>query len=102
MKTSTAMYRTHYAIGDLEARLPRPPFFRAHRAVIANLEWVASVSPLFKGALLLSMKDEGSQIQVSERQVASVRQSAHDKSRIVRKWLTPAPEGHPGSPRGNA
>ena len=75
MKTATALYRTNYAIGELEARLPRPPFFRAHRAVIANLDWVASISPMFKGALLLSMKDEqGSEIQVSERQASAVRQ----------------------------
>lgn len=75
VKTATALYRTNYAIGDLDARLPSPPFFRAHRSIIANLDRVATISPMFKGALLLTMKDaQGSEIQVSERQAKSVRE----------------------------
>jgi two-component system LytT family response regulator len=75
VKTATASFRTNYAIGDLEARLPSPPFFRAHRSTIANLDKVATVSPLFKGALLLTMKDsQRSEIQVSERQAKRVRE----------------------------
>jgi DNA-binding LytR/AlgR family response regulator len=74
VKTATASHRTHYAIGDLEARLPAP-FFRAHRSSIVNLDKVASISPLFKGALLLTMKDsQASEIQVSERQAKHVRE----------------------------
>ncbi|HEU5138098.1 MAG TPA: LytTR family DNA-binding domain-containing protein [Steroidobacteraceae bacterium] len=75
VKTATAVYRTHYAIGDLESRLPSPPFFRAHRSVIANLDMVATISPMFKGSLQLTMKDAaGSEIQVSERQAKAVRE----------------------------
>jgi two-component system LytT family response regulator len=75
VKTATASYRTNYAIGDLEARLPAPPFFRAHRSTIANLDKVATISPMFKGALLLTMKDsQASEIQVSERQAKRVRE----------------------------
>ena len=75
VKTSTASYRTHYAIGDLESRLPNPPFFRAHRSIIANLDRVATISPMFKGSLLLTMKDaEQTEIQVSERQTKIVRE----------------------------
>jgi two-component system, LytTR family, response regulator len=74
VKTATAAYRTNYAIGDLESRLPAPPFFRAHRATIANLDMVATISPMFKGALMLTMKDsKASEIQVSERQAKHVR-----------------------------
>jgi two-component system, LytTR family, response regulator len=74
VKTANASYRTNYAIGDLETRLPTPPFFRAHRSTIANLDQVATISPLFKGALLLTMKDaQASEIQVSERQAKHVR-----------------------------
>ncbi len=74
VKTASASYRTNYAVGDLEARLPTPPFFRAHRSTIANLDKVATISPLFKGALLLTMKDsQASEIQVSERQAKHVR-----------------------------
>ena len=75
VKTATASHRTNYAIGDLERRLPSPPFFRAHRSTIANLDKVATVSPMFKGALLLTMKDaQRSEIQVSERQAKQVRE----------------------------
>jgi two-component system, LytTR family, response regulator len=75
VKTATASYRTNYAIGDLEARLPAPPFFRAHRSTLANLEKVATISPMFKGALMLTMKDsKASEIQVSERQAKHVRE----------------------------
>ena len=75
VKTATALHRTHYAIGDLEARLPSPPFFRAHRSIIANLDMVASISPMFKGSLQLTMKDAvSSEIQVSERQAKVVRE----------------------------
>jgi two-component system LytT family response regulator len=75
VKTANASYRTHYAIGDLESRLPAPTFFRAHRSTIANLDKVATISPLFKGALLLTMKDsQASEIQVSERQAKHVRE----------------------------
>ncbi len=75
VKTSTASHRTHYAIGDLESRLPSPPFFRAHRSIIANLDMVAAISPMFKGSLQLTMKDaQASEIQVSERQAKTVRE----------------------------
>jgi DNA-binding LytR/AlgR family response regulator len=75
VKTGVASYRTNYAIGDLEARLPRPPFCRAHRSTLVNLDQVASISPMFKGALLLKIRDaQGSEIQVSERQAKHVRE----------------------------
>jgi len=75
VKTATASYRTNYAISDLEARLPSPPFFRAHRSTIANLDRVATINPMFKGALMLTMKDSrSSEIQVSERQAKRVRE----------------------------
>jgi len=73
--TATASHRTHYAIGRLEVRLPTPPFFRAHRSTIVNLDKVAKINPLFKGSLLLTLKDSrGSEIQVSERQAKAVRE----------------------------
>jgi len=75
VKTATALHRTNYAIGDLESRLPSPPFFRAHRSIIANLDMVATISPMFKGSLQLTMKDSvSSEIQVSERQAKAVRE----------------------------
>ncbi len=75
VKTATASFRTNYSIGDLESRLPSPPFFRAHRSTLVNLDKVATISPMFKGALLLTIKDaRASEIQVSERQAKHVRE----------------------------
>ena len=75
VNTATASHRTHYAIGDLEGRLPTPPFFRAHRSTLVNLDKVATINPMFKGSLLLKMKDaRGSEIQVSERQAKHLRE----------------------------
>ncbi|HUQ12233.1 MAG TPA: LytTR family DNA-binding domain-containing protein [Steroidobacteraceae bacterium] len=75
VKTATESFRTNYAIGSLEARLPSPPFFRAHRATIVNLDKVASINPMFKGTLMLTMKDAArSEIQVSERQAVQLRE----------------------------
>ena len=63
------------SINDLEARLPSPPFFRAHRSTIANMDQVAAIDPMFKGSLVLTMKDsQASEIQVSERQAKHVRE----------------------------
>ena len=75
VKTATASWRTNYAINDLESRLPAPPFFRAHRSTIVNLDKVATINPMFKGSLMLKIKDAaGSEIQVSERQAKHVRE----------------------------
>ena len=75
VKTATASWRTNYAINDLEGRLPCPPFIRAHRSTIVNLDKVATISPMFKGALMLKIKDaQSSEIQVSERQAKHVRE----------------------------
>lgn len=75
VKTDTGYYRTDYSMTDLEARLPNPPFFRAHRSSIVNLRKVKEIEPMFKGAYVLVMKDkEGSEIHVSERHSKFVRE----------------------------
>jgi len=75
VKTDTGLYRVDYSLSDLEARLPDPPFFRAHRSTIVNLRKVKEIAPMFKGAYVLIMKDkEGSEIQVSERHSKHVRE----------------------------
>ena len=79
VKTKTTLSRTDYTIGDLETRLPNPPFFRAHRSAIVNLRMIREITPMFKGSYMLSMRDQdGSEFQVSERQ-----------SRLVRELLQP-------------
>lgn len=75
VSTAIGSHRTNYSIGDLESRLPTPPFFRAHRSTIVNLDMVATIHPMFKGSLLLTMKDARStEVQVSERQAKHARE----------------------------
>jgi two-component system, LytTR family, response regulator len=74
MRTETATYQVESSLSDLAARLPDPPFFRAHRSVVVNLRKIKEIAPMFKGSYVLIMKDkESSEIQVSERQSKYVR-----------------------------
>lgn len=74
VKIENETYWTDYQINDLEARLPNPPFFRAHRSVIVNLRRVKDIAPFLKSTYLLLMNDhEASEIQVSERQSKKLR-----------------------------
>jgi two-component system LytT family response regulator len=73
-KTEAESYWTDYQIKELETRLPYPPFFRAHRAVLVNLRKVKEIAPFDKNTYLLLMNDRaGSEIQVSARQAQKLR-----------------------------
>jgi len=75
VKTDTDQYWTDYQINDLEARLPDPPFFRAHRSAIVNMRKVKEIAPLMKSSFLIVINDQAaSEIQVSERQSKKLRQ----------------------------
>jgi two-component system response regulator LytT len=75
VKTDAGFFRADYNLADLEGRLPDPPFFRAHRSTIVNIQKVREIAPMFKGAYVLIMKDkEGTEIQVSERHSRYVRE----------------------------
>ncbi len=75
VKTETDSYWTDYQLNDLEARLPDPPFFRAHRSAIVNLQKVKEIAPLLKSSFLIVLNDQAaSEIQVSERQSKKLRQ----------------------------
>jgi two-component system LytT family response regulator/two-component system response regulator LytT len=75
LHTETENYGTDYQLNDLEARLPSPPFFRAHRAVIVNLRKVKELVPFAKSTFLLLMNDHAAtEIQVSERQTKKLRE----------------------------
>ena len=75
VNTAARTFPTNYALADLEARLPDPPFFRAHRSAIVNLREVAEVAPMIKGSFVLIMNDQQrTEIQVSERHAKRVRE----------------------------
>lgn len=75
LHTETENYWTDYQLNDLEARLPVPPFFRAHRAVLVNLRKVKEFAPFAKSTFVLTMNDQAAtEIQVSERQAKKLRE----------------------------
>ncbi|MFN7949873.1 MAG: LytTR family DNA-binding domain-containing protein [Blastocatellia bacterium] len=75
VQTEAESYWTDYQLNELEARLPRPPFFRAHRAALVNLQRVKEIAPFAKSTYLLIMNDRAAtEIQVSERQSKKLRQ----------------------------
>ena len=74
-RTVNESYRTDYHINDLESRLPSPPFFRAHRSAIVNLDHVKEIVPFLKSTYLLLLNDsEGTEIRVSERRSKKLRE----------------------------
>lgn len=74
-RTDTESYWTDYQINDLESRLPSPPFFRAHRSAIVNLDHVREIVPFLKSTYLLLLNDsEGTEIRVSERRSKKLRE----------------------------
>ena len=74
-KTVNESYWTDYHINDLESRLPSPPFFRAHRNAIVNLDHVKEIVPFLKSTYLLILNDsDGTEIRVSERRSKQLRE----------------------------
>ena len=72
VNTASASFRTDYVLADLAARLPDPPFFRAHRASVVNLRRVREIA-VGGGLTLIMADDAASRVQVSERRAAAVR-----------------------------
>jgi two-component system, LytTR family, response regulator len=74
VRTDEAQYRTDYQLADLAARLPGPPFFRAHRTAVVNMDRVREIVPYFNSTYLLVLGDgERTEIQTSERQSKRLR-----------------------------
>ena len=56
--TDARTYCIDSTIAELEPKLDRARFFRIHRAVLLNLEWVVELTPLFAGRLAVRLKDK--------------------------------------------
>jgi two-component system LytT family response regulator len=73
---------THYLFGSsltaFEQRLGSHNFFRTHRRYLVNLHWVSEANPAPGGALTLVLRNnEHSEIPVSRRRVAALRDALH-------------------------
>jgi len=65
---------TRYTLKELEGRLRRRNFFRAHRQYLVNLKKVREIVPYFKGSFALVMDDaDRTEVPVSRAQAKALR-----------------------------
>ena len=70
--TEGAAYPIQRTLTDLEARLDPACFFRAHRAVLVNLDRMEEIIPWFKGSHKLRLTT-GEEIELSRAQARALR-----------------------------
>lgn len=67
LQTSDGQLSTQFTLADLEKRLVRRGFFRAHRGYLVNLQQVKEVIPFTRDSFSLRLKDfEGTEIPLSK------------------------------------
>ena len=72
--TAEGRLPTQYALGELETRLARSGFFRAHRAYLVNLQHVKEVIPFTRSSFNLRLDDPaGTLIPLSKVAAAELR-----------------------------
>jgi ABC-2 type transport system ATP-binding protein len=73
--TSEGRLPTQYTLTELEKRLARSGFFRAHRSYLVNLQHVKEVIPFTRNAFSLRLDDPaGTQIPLSKSAAAELRE----------------------------
>ncbi|MEM7202073.1 MAG: LytTR family DNA-binding domain-containing protein [Planctomycetota bacterium] len=73
--TAQEVLRADQPVRELEAVLPDPPFFRARRGVLVNLDRVQEIQHGFRGCFVLVLADAGAtEIALSERQSKVLRE----------------------------
>jgi ABC-2 type transport system ATP-binding protein len=67
LQTREGSLPTHFTLAELEKRLSRSGFFRAHRGYLVNLQQVKEVIPYTRDSYNLKLKDEaGTEIPLSK------------------------------------
>lgn len=75
LQTAEALLPTHFTLAELEKRLSRSGFFRAHRSYLVNLQHVKEVIPFTRNSFSLRLKDaEGTLIPLSRAAAAELRE----------------------------
>ena len=73
--TADGKHRLRQGLGQVETRLPRPPFFRVSRAAIINLGWIDHLAPMFSGTYSAFLREPVSlEVHVSRRRARELRQ----------------------------
>jgi len=74
LQTAEEFLPTQFTLTELEKRLSRSGFFRAHRSYLVNLQHVKEVIPFTRDSFTLRLKDEaGTQIPLSKSSARELR-----------------------------
>jgi len=74
LQTSGGRMVTQYTLNELEERLSRRGFFRAHRAYLVNLQHIKEVIPYTRNSFSLRLDDEaGTEIPLSKAAAGELR-----------------------------
>jgi ABC-2 type transport system ATP-binding protein len=74
LQTAEDCFPTQYTLSELEKRLSRSGFFRAHRGYLVNLQHVKEVIPFTRDSFSLKLKDEkGTLIPLSKSSARELR-----------------------------
>jgi ABC-2 type transport system ATP-binding protein len=74
LQTTEGLLPTQFTLTELEKRLSRSGFFRAHRSYLVNLQHVKEVIPFTRDSFTLRLKDEaGTQIPLSKAAAHELR-----------------------------
>ncbi len=75
LKTADARYPTQFTLTELEERLARSGFFRAHRGYLVNLQHIKEVITYTRNSFSLRLDDaEGTQVPLSKSAAAELRE----------------------------
>jgi len=75
LQTHQARLPTQFTLNELEERLARSGFFRAHRSYLVNLQHVKEVIPYTRNSFSLRLDDEGNtEIPLSKSAAAELRE----------------------------
>ncbi len=75
LQTAEASYPTQFTLTELEKRLARSGFFRAHRGYLVNLQHVKEVIPYTRDSYSLRLKDTaGTKIPLSKSAARELRE----------------------------
>ncbi|MEJ2596976.1 MAG: LytTR family transcriptional regulator DNA-binding domain-containing protein [Anaerolineales bacterium] len=74
LRTFEARIATQFTLGELEARLSRSGFFRAHRSYLVNLQHVKEVIPFTRNSFTLRLDDaDNTEIPLSKAAAGELR-----------------------------
>lgn len=71
--TDSEEYPTNYTLNELESRLDRNMFFRAHQAFIVNLNRIKEIESFGEGSYLINLENSRKQIMLSRARAKVLR-----------------------------